>query len=70
MVGTVFVAAEPGGTPFIATGDMVKAGDTMFIIEAMKTMNPVGAPRDGRVVRILVENETPVEYGEVLALLE
>ncbi len=70
MVGTVFVAGEPGGTPFVAAGDTVKAGDTMFIIEAMKTMNPVRAPRDGRVVRILVENGTPVEYGEVLALLE
>ena len=70
MVGTVFVAAEPGGTPFVAAGDTVKAGETMFIIEAMKTMNPVRAPRDGRVVRIMVENGTPVEYGEVLALLE
>ncbi|MDP6350614.1 MAG: acetyl-CoA carboxylase biotin carboxyl carrier protein subunit [Alphaproteobacteria bacterium] len=70
MVGTVYLAGEPGATPFVAAGDSVKAGDTMFIIEAMKTMNPVRAPRDGRVVRILVDNGTPVEYGEVLALLE
>jgi len=70
MVGTIYLAPEPGANPFISVGDEVQAGDTMFIIEAMKTMNPVGAPRDGRVERVLVGNATPVEYGEVLALVD
>lgn len=70
MVGTVYLAAEPGTDPFITVGANLREGDTMFIIEAMKTMNPVRAPRAGKVVRILVENAAPVEYGEVLALLE
>lgn len=70
MVGTVYLAPEPGENPFISVGDEVQAGDTMFIIEAMKTMNPVSAPRDGRVERVLVGNATPVEYGEVLALVD
>lgn len=70
MVGTVYLAAEPGTDPFITVGANLREGDTMFIIEAMKTMNPVRAPRAGKVARILVENAAPVEYGEVLALLE
>ena len=70
MVGTVYLAPEPGENPFISVGDEVQAGDTMFIIEAMKTMNPVSAPRDGRVERVLVGNATPVEYAEVLALVD
>lgn len=70
MVGTIYLAPEPGANPFINVGDEVQAGDTLFIIEAMKTMNPVGAPRDGRVERVLVGNATPVEYGEVLALID
>ena len=69
MVGTVYLAPEPGAKPYINVGDDVQAGDTMFIIEAMKTMNPVGAPRSGRVEQVLVGNASPVEYGEVLALV-
>ena len=70
MVGTVYLAPEPGAKPFVSVGDEIHAGDTMFIIEAMKTMNPVEAPKDGRVEEVLVGNGSPVEYGEVLALLE
>ena len=70
MVGTLYFALEPGAPPFVVPGASVHEGETMFIIEAMKTMNPVRAPRGGKVVRILAHNETPVEYGEVLALIE
>ena len=70
MVGTIYVAPEPGAAPFVAQGAKVQEGDTLFIIEAMKTMNPVRAPRAGTVNKVLVENETPVEYGEVLAVIE
>lgn len=70
MVGTVYLAPEPGTDPFITVGANLREGDTMFIIEAMKTMNPVRAPRAGKVARVLVKNAAPVEYGEVLALLE
>ena len=69
MVGTIYLAPEPGAEPYINVGDEVQAGDTMFIIEAMKTMNPVDAPRSGRVEQVLVGNASPVEYGEVLALV-
>lgn len=70
MVGTVYLAPEPDAAPFVATGANVKKGDTLLIIEAMKVMNPVLAPRAGRVARILVENGAPVEYGAVLLILE
>lgn len=70
MVGTLYVAPEPGAPPFVVPGGSVRQGDTLFLIEAMKTMNPVRAHRDGKVVRIVVPNECPVEYGEVLALIE
>ena len=70
MVGTAYLAPEPGAEPFINIGDEVQAGDTMFIIEAMKTMNPVTAPCNGRVERVLVGNAMPVEYGEVLAVID
>ena len=69
MVGTVFLAPEPGAPPFISEGGAVAEGDTVFIIEAMKTMNPVRAPRGGTVSKILVQNETPVEFGDVLAIV-
>ena len=70
MVGTVYTAPEPGAPPFVRVGDVVKKGQTLLIIEAMKTMNPVTADRDGRVARVLVEDGAPTEYGEVLLILE
>ena len=70
LVGVVYVAPEPGGPPFVSVGDEISEGDTLFIVEAMKTMNPVRAPSGGRVTRILAENGARVEYGEVLLILE
>lgn len=70
MVGTVFLQPEPGAPVFVAAGDEVKPGQTLFIIEAMKTMNPVVADRAGRVQRIAVSNGQPVEFGDVLLILE
>ncbi len=70
MVGAVYVGPEPGAPPFMRVGDQVSEGQTLLIIEAMKTMNPIRAPRAGRVTRILVENGAPVEYGEVLLIIE
>ncbi len=70
MVGTVYLRASPEAPPFIAVGDKVKRGQTLLIIEAMKTMNPIQAPRDGVVVEVLVGDAQPVEFGEPLVLLE
>ncbi len=70
MVGTVYTSAEPGVPPFVRVGDKVTAGQTLLIIEAMKTMNPVTAPKVGTVTRILISNEQPVEYGEPLLIIE
>ena len=70
MVGTVYVASEPGAEPFVAVGAKVAEGETLFIIEAMKVMNPIKAPRDGTVTEIRVANGDPVEYGDVLVILE
>ncbi|MBV7396364.1 acetyl-CoA carboxylase biotin carboxyl carrier protein [Mameliella sediminis] len=70
MVGTVYMQAEPGADPFIAVGATVKEGDTLLIVEAMKTMNHIPAPRAGTVKRILVEDGAPVEYGAPLVILE
>lgn len=70
MVGTVYVAPEPGAEPFIKVGDTVSEGQTLLLIEAMKTMNPIRAPRAGRVAQIFAQNASPVEYGEVLIILE
>ena len=69
MVGTAFLAAEPGAAPFVAVGDSVKAGDTLLIVEAMKVMNPITAPRGGVVKQLLVENGQPVEFDQPLVLL-
>ena len=70
MVGTVYLAPEPGATPFIAVGDAVETGQTLFIVEAMKTMNPIAAPKSGKVARILVKDGQPVEFGEPLVIIE
>jgi acetyl-CoA carboxylase biotin carboxyl carrier protein len=70
MVGTAYRAPEPGANPFVEVGDTVTAGQTILIVEAMKHMNEVGAPRAGRVVEILVEDGQPVEYGEPLMIIE
>jgi acetyl-CoA carboxylase biotin carboxyl carrier protein len=69
MVGTVYLQPEPGAEPFIKVGDTVAAGQTLMIIEAMKTMNPIPAPKAGRIVAILVEDGQPVEFGEPLAVI-
>jgi acetyl-CoA carboxylase biotin carboxyl carrier protein len=70
MVGTVYRAAEPKAQPFVEVGDQVTAGQTILIVEAMKHMNEVAAPRAGRVVDILVEDGQPVEYGQPLMIIE
>jgi acetyl-CoA carboxylase biotin carboxyl carrier protein len=70
MVGTVYTASEPGVADFVSEGDMVNAGQTLFIVEAMKVMNPITAPTAGKVIRILVQNAQPIEFGEVLAIVE
>ncbi|MDG3042323.1 acetyl-CoA carboxylase biotin carboxyl carrier protein [Roseicyclus marinus] len=70
MVGTVYLQAEPGSKPFVAVGDQVAEGQTLLIVEAMKTMNQIPAPRAGIVKRILVEDGAPVEYGAPLMIIE
>ncbi len=70
MVGTVYRAPEPGAKPFVEVGTVVKAGDTLVIIEAMKTMNHIPAPRGGAVIQILIEDGHPVEFGEPLMIIE
>lgn len=70
MVGTVYLQAQPGQPAFVKPGDKVEAGQTLLIIEAMKTMNPIPAPKSGVVVEILVEDAQPVEFGEPLVAIE
>lgn len=70
MVGTVYMQPQPDAPPFVKVGDTVNAGQTLMIIEAMKTMNPIPAPKAGRVVEILVEDGQPVEFGEPLVVIE
>jgi len=69
MVGTVYIAPEPGKPPFVKKGDTVREGDTLLIVEAMKTMNPILAPRAGTVTEIMVRDAQPVEFGQMLLVL-
>jgi acetyl-CoA carboxylase biotin carboxyl carrier protein len=70
MVGTTYMSAEPGAAPFIEVGSRVTAGQTLLIIEAMKTMNQIPAPKAGTVTAIFIKNAQPVEYGEPLVIIE
>ena len=70
MVGTVYLQAEPGSQPFISVGDKITEGQTILIVEAMKTMNQIPAPKSGKVARILVDDGTPVEFGTPLIIIE
>lgn len=70
MVGTVYLAAEPGTAPFVSVGSKVNEGDTLLIVEAMKTMNQIPAPRGGTVTRLLIEDGAPVEFGAPLMIIE
>ena len=69
MVGTVYLASAPGAKNFVEVGQQVAEGETLLIIEAMKTMNQIPAPRAGKITRICVENAQPVEYGEALVVI-
>lgn len=70
MVGTAYLQPQPGADPFVSAGDRVKSGQTLLIVEAMKTMNPITAPRDGVVLEVLVGDSQPVQFGEPLVILE
>jgi acetyl-CoA carboxylase biotin carboxyl carrier protein len=70
MVGTAYLAPEPGKPNFVSVGDKVAAGQTLLIIEAMKTFNPIKAPKAGTVMQVLIENARPVEFGEPLMIVE
>ena len=69
MVGTAYIAPEPGAKPFCKVGDQVSEGQTLFIVEAMKTMNPITAHKNGKIDQILVVNAQAVEFGELLAII-
>jgi acetyl-CoA carboxylase biotin carboxyl carrier protein len=69
MVGTIYLQPEPGAPPFVRVGDMVAEGQTLVLVEAMKTMNPIPAPRAGRILEMLVADGQPVEFGEPLAVI-
>jgi len=70
MVGTAYMQSEPGAPPFAKKGDSVSVGDTLLIIEAMKVMNPIKAEKSGTVMQVLFDNGEPVEYGDVLMVIE
>jgi len=70
MVGSVYLQPQPGADPFVKVGDTVQAGQTLMIVEAMKTMNPIPATKTGKLVEILVADGQPVEFGEPLAVIE
>lgn len=69
MVGTVYIAPEPGAQPFVKVGQIVKEGDTLLIVEAMKTMNPIPAPRGGTISEVCVNDAQPVEFGQTLVVI-
>jgi acetyl-CoA carboxylase biotin carboxyl carrier protein len=70
VVGTAYIGPEPGAPPFVRVGDKVKQGQTLVIVEAMKVMNPIPAPRAGTIGQVMVANGQPVEFGEVLMVIE
>mgnify|MGYP003954523087 CR=1 FL=1 len=70
IIGTAYLAPEPGGKKFVEVGKKIKKGDTIMIVEAMKTMNHVPSPKDGTVKEIFIEDGQPVEYGQILVLLD
>ncbi|MFZ1992427.1 MAG: acetyl-CoA carboxylase biotin carboxyl carrier protein [Alphaproteobacteria bacterium] len=70
MVGTAFLAPEPTADPFVKAGDTVTKGQTLLIIDAMKTMNPIPSPKAGKVIEVLVSNGAPVEFGQALMIIE
>jgi acetyl-CoA carboxylase biotin carboxyl carrier protein len=70
MVGTAYMSPSPGAKPFVDVGSKVAAGDTLLIVEAMKTMNQIPAPRSGTVTKIMIEDAQPVEFGEPLMIIE
>jgi acetyl-CoA carboxylase biotin carboxyl carrier protein len=69
MVGTIYLQPQPGAPPFISVGDAVTAGQTLLLVEAMKTMNPIAAPKTGTVLELLVADAQPVEFGEPLVVI-
>jgi acetyl-CoA carboxylase biotin carboxyl carrier protein len=70
MVGTVYLSGEPGGKPFVSPGSKVNAGDTLLIVEAMKVMNPITAPKAGTVSQVLVQDAQPVEFDQPLVIID
>tara|TARA_B100001093_G_scaffold439990_1_gene440256 strand:+ start:382 stop:867 length:486 start_codon:yes stop_codon:yes gene_type:complete len=70
MVGTAYISPEPGAPAFVEEGNTVKKGQTLLIVEAMKVMNPITAPQDGTVSKIMVKNAQPIEFGELLVVIE
>ena len=70
MVGTVYLSGEPGAPPFVSVGQQVSAGETLVIVEAMKVMNPITAPRSGTVSQVLVQDAQPIEYDQPLMIIE
>jgi len=70
MVGTAYLAPEPGARRFVEVGSRVRVGETLLIIEAMKTMNQIPTPRAGTVIQVLIEDGQPVEFGEPLVIIE
>jgi acetyl-CoA carboxylase biotin carboxyl carrier protein len=70
MVGTVYLSPQPGSAPFVRVGDTISAGQTLLIIEAMKVMNQIKAPKSGKLTRILVSDSTPIEFGQAVMILD